>query len=75
MKFSSFVNGNNPVEPITGEEAEALDAGLRLLARFIASGIRRKREDRLVGKLPLCAARPVALRPDKIPQMTNLALA
>jgi hypothetical protein len=47
MKFLSFVNGSNCVAPCTREEAESLDAGLRLLAKFIASAIRRKREDQI----------------------------
>jgi hypothetical protein len=50
MKSLSFANGGNCVAPCTREEAEALDAGLRLLARFIASAIRRRHEVQIAGK-------------------------
>ena len=50
MKSLSFVNGSNCVAPCTREEAEALDVGLRLLAKFIASAIRRRREQQIAGK-------------------------
>lgn len=36
--------------PCTPEEAEALDASLRLLAKFIASAIRRQREEQIAGR-------------------------
>jgi len=50
MKSLSFVNGSNCVAPCTREEAEALDVGLRLLAKFIASAIRRRHEVQIAGK-------------------------
>lgn len=50
MKSLSFANEGNCVAPCTREEAEALDAGLRLLAKFIASAIRRRRETQIAAR-------------------------
>jgi hypothetical protein len=50
MKSLSFANENNCAALCTPEEADDLDAGLRLLAKFIASAIRRQREDQIAGK-------------------------
>jgi len=50
MKSSSYANGSNLAVLYTPEEAEALNAGLRLLAKFIASAIRRRREGQIAGK-------------------------
>ncbi len=50
MKSLSFANGTDCAVPCTREEAESLDAGLRLLAKLIASAIRRRREQQIAGK-------------------------
>ena len=50
MKSLPFVNGTDCSAPCTREEAESLDAGLRLLAKFIASAIRRRREQQIADK-------------------------
>lgn len=51
MKSLPFANENNYTAPCPRADAEDLDAGLRLLAKFIASAIRRRRcEDQIAGK-------------------------
>lgn len=50
MELSSCTIVNNFIAPYTREEEEALGAGLCLLAKFIASAIRRQRECQITSK-------------------------
>jgi hypothetical protein len=50
MKSLSFANESNSAAPWTRQEAETLDTGLRLLAKFIASAIRRRHEEQIAGR-------------------------